>query len=307
MDAETFRRERAATPEPFTGERLTGAVEGQIAAEHYARYLFARGLVAGRTVLDIACGEGYGTALLAQVATEAVGADIAAATILHARRQFPRPNLRFLAADARALPFPAGQFDAVVSFETIEHVPDPEACLDAFARVLAPGGLLVVSTPDRASFAALGVPANPHHHREMDAAEFTAALRARFRHVALARQQALSGAAILPDGGGLAPVRVVCRIGEGFTAGPNFPLAPYVIALASNTPLPPLPALLLVEEPNPDTERLRRVAAERDAAALAARLATLEGSTLWRATAVLRALGRRHPRLARTLRRIVRG
>ena len=90
-----FRRETAEHPEPFTGERLTTAVGGQVQIEHYHRYLFARALVAGLDVLDVASGEGYGSALLAQVARSVVGVEHSGPTVRGAGGNFPRRNLRF--------------------------------------------------------------------------------------------------------------------------------------------------------------------------------------------------------------------
>jgi ubiquinone/menaquinone biosynthesis C-methylase UbiE len=118
---EIFRRERAEHPEPFTGERFTTAVTGQILVEHYHRYLFARSRVADLDVLDVASGEGYGAALLAQVARSVIGIEYCAATVRSSARNFPRGNLHFLQGDARRLSLADASVDVVVSFETIEH------------------------------------------------------------------------------------------------------------------------------------------------------------------------------------------
>src|SRR4051812_7532216 len=107
-------------PLEFTGERFVPGTEGEIAHEHWHRYAFARRFVARRRVLDVACGEGYGTALLGEVADNVVGADIDAATIAHAARTYSdRARLRFVEASITALPFASGTFDAIVSFETV--------------------------------------------------------------------------------------------------------------------------------------------------------------------------------------------
>src|SRR5580658_7760371 len=102
--AETFPREAAANPEPFTGERLTASVHGQIEVEHYHRYLFSRAFCRDRDVLDVASGEGYGAAQLAQVARHVVGVEYSGATARNAAENFPRPNLCFVRSDARSLP-----------------------------------------------------------------------------------------------------------------------------------------------------------------------------------------------------------
>ena len=131
---------------------------------------------------DAACGEGFGSALLAGVAAEVLGVDLDAASIAHARTRYGgRPGLRFEPADVTALDGLAdGRFDLIVSYETLEHVQAQERMLDGFVRLLAPGGLLLVSTPDkRTTTDATGV-VNPHHVRELYREQFEVLLAARF-------------------------------------------------------------------------------------------------------------------------------
>ncbi len=167
-------------PPEFTGERMIpeGAGTGTF-WEHIYRYRFAAGFARGRDVLDVACGEGYGSAALARAgARSLVGVDVDPVACAYARRKYgidARPG------DAAALPFPAAAFDLVVSFETVEHVPEPARFLDECARVLRPGGALVISTPNVAVYNPDHDPGhNPFHCAEMTEAEFTAALAARF-------------------------------------------------------------------------------------------------------------------------------
>lgn len=151
----------------WTGERyLPGRGGVQIALEHQHRYRFAAAMLGGRSVLDAATGEGYGAHLLAAAGAEVTGVEIDPATIEHARRSYPEIDVRL--GDVTALPFPDACFDAVVSFETIEHVVAPALAIAEFHRVLAPGGLLVLSTPNApgAPDAAVGV--NPFHRAELD-------------------------------------------------------------------------------------------------------------------------------------------
>ena len=100
-------------------------------------------------VLDAACGAGYGTRLLAAKAARAHGVDVDDQTIAYAANRFGGDSISFHAASVVSLPFEAGYFDVIVSFETLEHLVEQEAMLEEFKRVLKPGGTLIISTPDR--------------------------------------------------------------------------------------------------------------------------------------------------------------
>ena len=157
-----FAVPRATISQDFTGERMTPSVTGQVAFEHYHRYCLARDLVAGRDVLDIASGEGYGAAILADVARSVVGVEIDEATVTHAIAAYNAPNLRYVQGDALAIPLPDASVDVVVSFETLEHLRDQNRFLLETRRVLRPNGLFIVSTPDRLVYSAPGQAPNPY-------------------------------------------------------------------------------------------------------------------------------------------------
>jgi ubiquinone/menaquinone biosynthesis C-methylase UbiE len=250
----SFPRETAADPEPFTGERMTASVSGQIQVEHYHRYLYARSLCEGLDVLDVASGEGYGSAQLAQVARSVIGVEYAAETVSRARANFPRSNLRFVRADARALPLADSCVDAVVSFETIEHFDRQDAFLDEVRRVLRPNGRFIVSTPDRDVYSPAGAPPNPYHVREYDRREFDAALRRLFPHVAFLVQRAMAGSALLAESSSVTPTLVFERRGDRFEACGTLPRAPYVIAVASDREPPSLASSLYIERGDLDTD-----------------------------------------------------
>ncbi|MDQ2962914.1 MAG: class I SAM-dependent methyltransferase [Pseudomonadota bacterium] len=168
----------------FTGERFLPGTSGEIWYEHWHRYHFAAKLVAGRKVLDVACGAGYGSALLARHAAHVVGADIASEAVADARGRYATvPNLEFCAADCAALPFPDGGFEAVVSFETIEHIRAQERFLDEVRRVLHPEGLFIVSSPNRLEYSDRRGCSNEYHVRELYRGELAALLTARFPHL----------------------------------------------------------------------------------------------------------------------------
>ncbi len=192
-----------ATELEFTGERFVPGIDGEIVYEHVHRYAFARALVDGKRVLDAACGEGYGSALLAQHAATVTGVDIDAATIVHARERYRDiGNLSFVAGSVAALPLPDASVDAIVSFETIEHLPaaDQPRMLAEFARVLAPGGFLVLSAPNRVEYSERRGFANPFHLHEHDRAEVEGLVAKAFAVQQMFRQRVWLGSTIWREG-----------------------------------------------------------------------------------------------------------
>lgn len=167
--------------------------EPGILALHLKRYDFARQFCAGADVLDVACGAGYGAAHLAEQAKNVVGVDLSEQTIDRARRRYPLPNLAFRVGDAERLADQDATYDVVCSFETIEHVHDPEQALSEFARVLRPNGALLVSTP-RAPLTTKS-PANPFHQIEWSAGDFQTLLERFFAGVELYGQSRLQSSA----------------------------------------------------------------------------------------------------------------
>lgn len=188
----------------FTGERFVPGTAGEIWHEHWHRYLFAAPLVAGQEVLDVACGEGYGTALLAARAATATGVDIAQSAIDHACSRYAAiANLGFRQADCAALPFADGSFDVVVSFETIEHIATQEPFLDEVRRVLRPEGLLLLSCPNKAEYSdRLGV-VNAYHVRELYRAELAALIAPRFAHAIWYGQRPSFYSVVWPESGAM--------------------------------------------------------------------------------------------------------
>ena len=160
----------------LTGERTLPGIwhENYWFRRHEAAYAWVAPLVAGGSILEAGCGEGYGAGLLlAAGAQQVVGVDYDAATAGHVREAYPRvPVLR---GNLVALPLMSESFDVVVSLQTVEHLWDQPLFVAECLRVLRPGGLLVVSTPNRLTFSP-GVPRgakplNPFHVNELDRAE----------------------------------------------------------------------------------------------------------------------------------------
>lgn len=145
----------------------------EIYYEHAKRYSFAGAFIGGREVLDVACGSGYGSYYLAKNgARHVTGIDISEEMIRYCRSRYRRPNLEFQVMDAADLKFPDNSFDAVISFETIEHIYQPELFLSGLKRVLKPEGMLVISTPNKAVYGLLPEDAHEFHLREFYLDEF---------------------------------------------------------------------------------------------------------------------------------------
>ena len=160
-------QDQAVNELPWTGERLVPTCRGQILYEHLHRYAVAVTLAHGKRVLDIACGEGYGSNLLAAAGAEVIGIDIAPDVIAHAKRAYPRQNLIFREGSCLNIPMDDKSIDLVVSFETIEHVWDEQQVtfLREIERVLKPEGLLLMSTPNKLLYSDQPNHKNPFHHR----------------------------------------------------------------------------------------------------------------------------------------------
>ena len=152
----------------FTGERFTPECEREIWYEHYHRYALAARWCANTRTLDAACGEGYGSAMLAQMATSVEGVDISPQAIEHARQRYGHlENAGFSVADCTSLPFEDNEFDRVVSFETLEHLADHDQLLAEFRRVLKPDGCLILSSPDKATYSDGQNTVNEYHVKEL--------------------------------------------------------------------------------------------------------------------------------------------
>lgn len=155
--------------------------------EHLVRYQLASQLVAGKTVLDVASGSGYGSHLLAKAgAKEVIGVDIDKAAVAEASKNYTAANLRFVVDSAEELAEIAdNSVELVTSFETIEHLPNPEKYLQALHRVLTPNGLALISTPNRLVFGQK----NPFHIKEFTKEEFLKILTNHFFSVELLEQR----------------------------------------------------------------------------------------------------------------------
>ncbi|MGI4798378.1 MAG: class I SAM-dependent methyltransferase [Janthinobacterium lividum] len=245
---EIIERTIPSKPLTWTGERLTSEAGGQVEIEHLHRYLLTRDHCRGLDVLDVAAGEGYGTALLAQVARSATGVEISGEAAAHAAREYVRPNLRYLQGDARKIPVGDASMDVVVSFETVEHLFEQDVFLSEIKRVLRPGGRLVMSSPNSEAYSPPGSEANPYHVRELSRPEFVDLLGRHFGHVRLLAQRPMLGSVLVSDGDPAGATVTIERRGAAhFERGNGLAQALYFLAVASDVPLEPLANSVFIE------------------------------------------------------------
>ena len=168
-------------PLELTGERTLPDVpaENYWYRRHLAVYEWVAAQSGGLRVADLACGEGYGSAVLARTAADVIGVDANPEAHEHARLRYPLPNLRFERALVEEFREPR---DAIVFLQTIEHIQDPERLLAGFVES-AP--LAYISTPNRLTLAPAGAQKsdNPWHLREYTAAEYRTLLEPCFGDV----------------------------------------------------------------------------------------------------------------------------
>lgn len=164
-----------------TGERMVPALHKGILiyAEHFIRYEAAKDLVKGKVVLDIASGSGYGTKILASQATKVFGVDVDEPSIKYAKKHYGADNIEYLVGDGEKIPLDDNTVDVVITFETIEHIPDYAKFLDEVKRVLKSDGLAVVSTPNDLEFAE----GNHYHLHEFTYDELTGLLKRDFKNI----------------------------------------------------------------------------------------------------------------------------
>jgi GT2 family glycosyltransferase/SAM-dependent methyltransferase len=294
----------------FTGERYLPEIGGEIRLEHMHRYAWAERYCRDRSVLDVACGEGYGSAMLAERARSVIGVDISSEAVGCAAAKYAdRRNLEFRAGSATALPLEDGCVERIVSFETIEHLAEQDVMLAELRRVLAPDGLLFLSSPNRPVYRQTRDKANEFHVRELDFYELDRMIRRHFGAVAYVRQRLASGSVLLPEAGGGAEYEAVADPGEGDrierrVARLGSPVYFVAVCAASADRLPQLHASLALSEADDPVERHLDVVAwarrleddlGRSALVLSERNAELQrifASLSWRITRPLRLVAR---------------
>ena len=183
----------------FTGERYLPSLEGEIKYEHLHRYALCIDFVTGKSVLDIASGEGYGCALLARVAESVVGVDISSEAVEYAAQEYSNyNNLKFMVGSCEAVPLPDHSVDVVTSFETIEHHDKHEEMMLEIKRVLKPGGILIISSPNRLTYSDEPNYSNPFHVKELYYDELVSLLNSQFKYIKVYGQKLATSSFVFP-------------------------------------------------------------------------------------------------------------
>lgn len=223
---------------PFTGERFVPGIEGEIWIEHWHRYHFVLPWVAGLRILDVACGEGYGSALLSRRARSVAGVDLSQTAIDHAKTAYGgQANLSFHAASCTQLPFAQASFDCVVSFETVEHIHEQADFLAEIRRVLTPDGVLIMSSPNKAEYTDKRQFDNTYHVNELYRDEFRALVAKVFSGQRWLGQRNGFYSVIWEEGVSDAPSRVLDTTRDAAHQAEKELRDPlYFIVLASNSP-----------------------------------------------------------------------
>jgi SAM-dependent methyltransferase len=237
-DLESLQSE--SSPERFEPDDVSDRL---MEAEHRARYWWAAQWVSGKRVLDAGCGTGYGLEMLLAYRPESVtGVDLSDEAVTDAGRRLG-DQAELVRADVRDLPLEDDSFDIVVCFEVIEHVERQRDALDELKRVVRPGGVLLISSPNRDVYP----PGNPHHVREYRPEELQAELEERYENVKLYRQHPCLASGLLPDEHLAAdqPREVLSgAVGERIDPGSET----YTVAMASDAPLSAAPGIVVIGE-----------------------------------------------------------
>lgn len=222
----------------WTGERLETFIHNENTNEHLHRYAQALDIVGDKVVLDIASGEGYGSNLLSGFAKQVIGVDVDENTVANAMIKYRKNNLQFLTGRAEAIPCDDNFFDVVVSFETIEHHDKHDEMMLEVRRVLKPGGLFIISSPDKLFYSDKSGYKNPYHVKELYADEFKTLLRKYFKQTLFLRQKSFFGSVIIPETDSTSNEQITMYQG-GYDEIKRAELeAVYLIGIASDGELP---------------------------------------------------------------------
>lgn len=157
-----------------TGERILLEIETPLMiARHFSAYRFAKDYASNKQILDIGCGEGYGTHYLSGFAREAVGVDYDEPIINYAKNKYQKENLSFYCLDIKSLSTLKNKFDIIYAFQVIEHLREPDKFLRDVNNLLKEDGIFICSTPNKLDASPnSAIPLNRFHVKEYLFEEF---------------------------------------------------------------------------------------------------------------------------------------
>jgi SAM-dependent methyltransferase len=239
------------------------------AYEHWHRYAYALQFASGKKVLDLASGEGYGSATLASTAQQVIAIEIDENAVRHARLKYRDPNLHFIVGSIMEMPLSKIQFDVIVCFEAIEHISDPEKLLHGVKRVLHPDGLFLVSTPNKPEYKKTE-PSNPFHVNELDFDGFRTMLSRHFKQTRFLGQRVYCNSSLWPVGnqspGMIWEYLLDQTEEEFFLASVDRRVPLYFVGIASDVDrLPNAPGAVLVDSSNSLLKEASRIQEETEA------------------------------------------
>lgn len=226
----------------WTGERLETFIFNENTIEHLHRYALACSICKNSDVLDIACGEGYGSNLLSKVANKVTGVDISGDAVDKASKKYQGKNIKFLEGSASEIPLDTNSMDVVVSFETLEHHDKHQEMMNEIKRILKPGGILIMSSPDKKYYTDVPNYINPFHVKELYFEEFKELIHFNFKKATFFFQKMVTGSLIIPENTPAA-FREFCGNYEKVQVKEEFSPV-YNMCIASNGELPYIPGSL---------------------------------------------------------------
>lgn len=180
----------------WTGERYIPWMDvGEVHYNHLHRYLFAAQYCTNKRVLDLGCGEGYGSNILSKYASAVVGVDIDEATINHAAAKYREIKIKFVQSSVLEVPFRNHEFDVVVSYEVLEHIEEHDRYIAEIKRLLKPEGIFFVLTPNKLVYTDPNA-VNPFHKKELNWAEFVELVSKNFSDCKYFGQRSYTGSNI---------------------------------------------------------------------------------------------------------------
>ncbi|MEN2489816.1 class I SAM-dependent methyltransferase [Flavobacterium sp. B11] len=217
----------------WTGERLETFIQTRDSIEHLHRYAIVSDYITGKVVLDIACGEGYGSNLMAKNASFVYGVDIDVDTIDKAKSKYQKENLEFRIGRADKIPLESNSIDVVVSFETLEHHDKHQEMMVEVKRVLRKDGLLIISTPDKLHYSDGRNFKNEFHVKELYKEDFKKLIMTYFDKMQVLTQVYCGGMSIIQDETDQDDMRIFS--GNFLTIKNEFINPLYLIIIASDT------------------------------------------------------------------------